>query len=128
MSPLQVQAELNFISEMGTLYLFLTCFSFFFANQILTTNPPLQVQAEPKFNLELEHSLTLFCPCLAETFANARFLDGFMTYDIVRHADIQEFPNLNRRSKGGTYEWKVNYSRAEKFTRPKSVHANLGEW
>ena len=26
---------------------------------------------------------TLFRPCLAETFANARFLEGFMTYDLV---------------------------------------------
>jgi hypothetical protein len=46
---------------------------------------------------------------------------------IVRHTGIQEFPNLNRCSKVGTYNGIVNYSRADKFTRTKSVLANLGE-
>ncbi len=36
----------------------------------------------------------------------------------VRHTGLQEFPNLNRCSKAGTYNGRVNYSRADKFTRP----------
>jgi hypothetical protein len=43
----------------------------------------------------------------------------------VRHTGLQEFPNLNRCSKAGTYNRRVNYSRAECPHKPwRMIDAN----
>jgi hypothetical protein len=57
------------------------------------------------------------------TVAELKTFDG-----IVRHTGIQEFPNLNPCSKGGSYN-------VDETTREPSIHKtkecprnNLGEW